>query len=263
MSEGSAEPTALQRWLQVQRTITQLQAHDLRNPLAALSANVSFLEMLLSETQADAGDALADIRLSTETLLRLIDNAALLGHLEGTGVGDPRDPSTMPSGEPLDLGAQVLAITQRVSTVLRPTGVKVSVFGAVAHTVYVRGERLLFDAILENLLWNSSQHVRRGGETRIVVTPDPEQGRVTLLLDDDGPAFGPPERDLSREGQLEMKRLGTTRYSRGLGLYLVGLAAQRFPARVETQPDAPRGVLSVTFVTTEPKSDSGRTTPVP
>src|SRR5690606_33632875 len=57
-----------------------LITHDMRNPLAALSSNVGFLNMVSDGMSEDAREAVDDLQLSVEAMGRIIDSLELLCH---------------------------------------------------------------------------------------------------------------------------------------------------------------------------------------
>ena len=64
--------------------ILGLLAHDVRNPLAALSSNVGFLGMISDDLTEDAREAIEDIQLSMEVLGRIADTMEVLSRVELT-----------------------------------------------------------------------------------------------------------------------------------------------------------------------------------
>ena len=57
-----------------------LLTHDLRNPLAALSSNVGFLNMVGDAFGEDVREALSDVQLSIEAMARIVDSLELVSH---------------------------------------------------------------------------------------------------------------------------------------------------------------------------------------
>jgi signal transduction histidine kinase len=231
-------PDALAAWLVTQRELSLLMAHDLRNPLAAILANLNFLEIAVPEADGEVLEAMGDIRQSAETLLRLIENVATIARLEAGGALDPEDVATV------DLALAVQNGFERGRALAGAAGVELEL-ALPGSEAPVRGDQALLEQLVENLLINVAQHVRRGQRARIALTPKGES--VVLTLDDDGPAFGDVARDFGRDGQLELKKRTDGRYSRGLSLYVVGLIARALDAAVAVRGDDGRGHLEVRF----------------
>ena len=103
--------------------------------------------------------------------------------------------------------------------------------GHVQHNAHLasRGDaemiiRATLETLGDNLVSSVLQHVTRGGRARLTIGAD--AAHVIVTLEDDGTPFGPVDRDFSREGQVAMKSHSDTRYTRGLGLYVIGLVVR-------------------------------------
>ncbi|MEI8257337.1 MAG: HAMP domain-containing sensor histidine kinase, partial [Deltaproteobacteria bacterium] len=215
-------------WLATERDLANLMAHDVRNPLAALMANVNFLETVVPTEDADAHEALGDMRRSLEQVLRLSDNRVAIARLEARA----SDPSTVP----FVIGKAVHAALERVKPMLSDAGVRFTLTD-LSEGAIVRGDAALCELMIENLAGNSAQHAGRGRAARLEVTAN--ETEVTVVLEDEGTPFGPADRDFTREGQVAMKTRSDARYSRGLALYVVGLVTRSMSGSVETaSPDA-------------------------
>jgi K+-sensing histidine kinase KdpD len=126
----------------------------------------------------------------------------------------------------------------------RAAGVDVTL-DVLAGDASVRGDANMLGLLVENLMGNVSQHVRRG--QRATLTLRATDASVELALADDGPAFGPPDRDFTRDGQLELKKRSDSRYSRGLALYLVGLIVGAMSGSLDTRSTDGKGRLVVSL----------------
>jgi K+-sensing histidine kinase KdpD len=233
VGEGGARDDG---WLTAQRELARLMAHDLRNPVASILANLNFLELALPHDSSDALDAIADIRAAAEILLRVIDNQVTIATLEAGNT--PVEP------HPVAVADAVQAAFDRIAPAVRAAGVDLSL-ELRAGTAAILGDGALLEQLVENLLGNAGQHVCQGQRARLAVEATPTE--VVLRLDDDGPALGPVERDFSREGQLELKKRSDARYSRGLALYLVGLAVRAMEGTLATRDDDGRGHVEIRF----------------
>jgi hypothetical protein len=61
--------------------IAKMFAHDFRNPISALTANVSYLQAEMTETSADIRGAMEDCATSLGVLRHLVDNYVLIARL--------------------------------------------------------------------------------------------------------------------------------------------------------------------------------------
>ena len=64
-------------------------AHDMRNPLAAIVANLSFLDHACRDADREVRETIADLHASSDVLLRLIDSTVTIAALEAPDVGYP------------------------------------------------------------------------------------------------------------------------------------------------------------------------------
>jgi signal transduction histidine kinase len=212
-------------WLATQRDLALLMAHDLRNPIAALMANLSYLELSVAPEDREALDALDDMRRSCEQMLRMVENQVAIARLEAPSEQNENARVEVPVG---DLAAQSV---KRFQKLFREAGVDLAYRDESVGAV-VSCDPMHFEILADNLLASVLQHVTRGGRAELVVSADTRH--VIITLDDNGTRFGAPERDFSREGQLVMKSESSSRYTRGLGLYVVGLVVRRIAGRIET-----------------------------
>jgi signal transduction histidine kinase len=230
--------TGLAHWLATQREIALLMAHDLRNPLAAILANLNFLEIAAPSQDGDVLEAIADMKLSAEMLLRLIDNIVTVARLEAV-VAVERDETTT-----VDVGVAARAAFDRARPAADVAGVLLEFTPPPpGERALVQGDAQILEQMVENLVGNVSQHVRRGQRASLAVTLEPS--RVVLRLDDEGPPFGDVARDFGREGQIELKKRSDSRYSRGLALYVVGLGARAMGGTITAGSGDGRGHLAI------------------
>ena len=195
-----------------------LLTHDLRNPLAALSSNVGFLNMVGEPFSQDVQEALQDIQLSIEALARIVDSLELVAHYLGTHTVPPK-------------------FAVRVSDVLRvavpPTERAAHSHGVVLF-INVNGhddDRLFvgesyFAKALAALLLNAITSAPARTTVRLDVIV--EENDFIFRVTDQGEALDPQltQAALTATGQVEIKTEKAGRYSRGLGLYVVARSAE-------------------------------------
>lgn len=228
----------LRAWLAAQRDLTLLMAHDVRNPVAALLANLSYLELAVSPDDRDALEALSDMRRSSEQVLRMVENQVAIARLEADPVGSEY------ASMPVAIGDLMAQSVRRFGALLEEAGIAFE-YEDLSGAAAVMGDSSAVETLCDNLVSLVIQHVPRGRAARVAMTAD--DTRVTISLDDEGSPFGPDDRDFSREGQLTLKSLSDTRYARGLGLYVIGLVARSMDGAIDTGTDDHRAHLEIVF----------------
>jgi signal transduction histidine kinase len=209
-------------------------AHDMRNPLAAIVANLSFLDHACRDAEREVRETLADLHASCDVLLRLIDSTVTIAALEVPDLGTA--PRSRVSLRDISRTAVQAATTHgRVSLRVDERGPDAEVLADLA----------LLTTAATHLANNGAQHSRRGAE--VVLSVERRGHRAALVLSDEGPAFGPPEQHFTREAQVDLKLRTGGRYERGLGLYVVGLVAKVYGGSVETARDGVRSIVRVWF----------------
>ena len=96
-SGSSASPADRAALIAALPELLALLAHDLKNPLAAVLANLAFIDGSVA-SDPDLRDALADARLASELLQRLVSNLEMIGRELGDGA----------SGRPLEFSPRAL-----------------------------------------------------------------------------------------------------------------------------------------------------------
>ena len=226
---------ALDQWLRTDEDLALLMAHDLRNPLAAIVANLSFLEMVVSPDDAESQDSLRDLRHSTDLLLRLVDNYAAVARLES-----PRSPA---------LPRSAVAIAPIFATVAArhrdaPDGARL-VLAPPPPGLAALAEPGFVEAVVDNLARNALRHLRRGGDARIAAAA--QGSHVAITLRDDGARYAADGAEFTRDGQHAQRRAAEGRYVPGAGLYVVALVARTFGGEVTRTREGAVDVLTVTL----------------
>jgi len=196
--------------------IAKMFAHDFRNPISALSANVSYLQAETEEVSADVRGAIEDCALSLGLLRHLVDNFVLIARLEA---GEHVEPSPLPLRQFAD------AVVRSSRELLSKSEVELRLEGEVPDAICTF-ELPYATLVLKNLLLASAAHaVGTGGEVTLRVTAD--RGRVRFAVRDTGAVVDEAHRGslFTLDLQLQAKALPGVRYSRGFGLYAAGLGA--------------------------------------
>lgn len=216
-----------------QYVLAQMLAHDMRNPLAAIVANLSFLDHACRNADRDVRETIADLQESANVLHHLVENLVTIAALEAPDAGSHRVRVSL--REVARAAVQAVAPNSRVS-------VRVDEWGPDAE-VLADASKLVLAAT--HLALNGVRHSQQGAE--VVLSVERRGGHAALTLSDEGTPFGPPEEHFTREAQVDMKLRPGSRYERGLGLYLVGLVAQVYDGTIETARDGTRSIVRVWF----------------
>ncbi len=213
-------------------TALGLVVHDLRNPAAALGANISYVREVLGEPDMDAAevdDALTDAHVALHDLMRGLDQLSWLGRwLQGTA-----PTSTHPE--------DVRTVLEAAKARIKRTNV---LFDLPPEGVQVQGGETL-ERLVELLVANSCQHSHTSKTVTVSAHVAPES--VDFRIHDAGQPISEDLRELafSLEGQDQVKSRIDGRYSRALGLFSVGLLAKALGVTVTSAGKPGDAVFSV------------------
>jgi signal transduction histidine kinase len=213
-----------------------LLTHDLRNPLAALLANLNFVGSTLVDRGPDVALALGDAKTACSMLEQLIANLDFLAIVLRSTEAPPRAVS---------LHEAVGAAISRQRAPARALGVDLELFVTEACPKTVLVEAALFGRAIDNLLANALQYSPERGRVRVELGRNEDRGVVSIL--DDGPLVPAAFRSavLTVDGQINAKQIRHGRYGRGLGLYCAARAAILSGARVQIAERDGRSVLEL------------------
>jgi signal transduction histidine kinase len=228
-----------------QRRFVADAAHELRTPLAGLSAS---LQIAIShpDTTRDAG-WLSELADGHRRLARLVNDLLVLAALDGHAPQHRRD---------LDLAGVIIDATRRATL----TGVHLRV-GPIDRAV-VSGDETQLARIVTNLLDNALRHASSTVTVTLSTDTGTETGHAVMTVTDDGPGIptADQERIWQRFVRLDQDRSRPTGGS-GLGLALVNELTEahhgtitltspdhgsgaRFTVRLPLQPDPTRSTGS-------------------
>ncbi|MGZ3422599.1 MAG: sensor histidine kinase [Polyangiales bacterium] len=201
-----------------------LLAHDLKNPLAAVLTNLSFvrgfIESLddanaLASELTDAREAVSDAALACESLQRFVSNLELVARDLGAKAREIEAP-------PLDLAAIADEVVGRQRASAESRNLTLSAAGSA----WARGDRDLVVRAVDNLVANAVQHAPARTQVVLEIDSTDKEARITVL--DQGIAVPAPMRDdaTTRAGQARAKGRPEARYGRGLGLHAAAIAAR-------------------------------------
>jgi signal transduction histidine kinase len=199
----------------VQSAITKMFAHDFRNPISALSANLSYLQAVMAEADEDTRGAVDDSVFAIGVLLHLVDNFVAIARLEA---GEHVETSPIPLRQFVD------STLKTCHGLMSQSEVTLRIEGDVPDII-CEWELQYASLVLKNLLVASAAYTTGGGDVALRVLADGKN--VRFEVSDSGTAVDEPYRTalFTRDFQCRAKSLQGARYSRGFGLYVVGLSA--------------------------------------
>jgi signal transduction histidine kinase len=193
-------------------------AHDLKTPLISAIRALAYLETADELGRAKRVELLSALKGELSRAYLLVENLLALSRLEARA----------PQRETLNLRALAEDLLLRYREEAKRRGLRLEVEGVGL----ARGERLLVERALANLLENALRHAR--GRVRVRV----EEG--ALQVEDDGPGLPLPLEALAqpfRQGE-------GPRGSSGLGLYTARRVAEAHGGRLASGP-SPLGGASL------------------
>jgi signal transduction histidine kinase len=228
-----AQRDALARAQEQKRRLTAMIVHDLKNPLAAMMGNGSFL--LDAEIGTDERAAVADIVASADAMHRMVldvldvdrsEDGALVVRRETVRVRDLLEACAQ-AARRRELGAG-----HDVAVVVAP--------GAGA----LEADPDLLRRVLDNLLDNCAKYPPKGTTIQLAAEPEGD-GAIVLRVADHGPGIPQDQREAVFEpyARLERDRNAHARTSRGLGLAFCKLAAAAHGGTIWVQDNVPQGTV--------------------
>jgi signal transduction histidine kinase len=202
------------------KRFTQLVVHDLRNPLAAVIANVAFAEDALAGRAglAETLDALRVAHGEGNRLSAMIADLLLVPRLEGAELAGQFSATR--------IRAVLDDVAGAVATRARAKQLRLEVAAAGELVAWLDGS--LVRRMVENLVANGLRHTPRGG--RIELSAEVVRGRLRLAVRNSGDPIPATVRArlferyaTSAEGDVERS---------GLGLYLCRLVAEAHGGRI-------------------------------
>jgi two-component system OmpR family sensor kinase len=153
-------------------------SHELRTPIAAISAYAELFERGASEQKEDLERLLGGIRTETARMEHLVADLLLLARLDE---GRPMERHSV------DLVALCAEAVHTASTV----GPEWPVTFEASTPVEMVGDATRLRQVMDNLLANVRAHTPPGTRARVKVEPD--DGQVVVTVADDGPGMDPEE----------------------------------------------------------------------
>ncbi|MEM7422445.1 MAG: sensor histidine kinase [Pseudomonadota bacterium] len=191
-------------------------AHQLRNPVAGMLALAEAAETASSD--AERKKRLGELTTAAQRMARLTTQMLAFDRIRGRTDG--------PAFDLVDLDALLIDVSTRNADRILNAGIAFEYSGA-SGPVVIRGDRVMLEEAIENLIDNAMRH-GGPGLTRIEVRLVKETGSATVSVIDDGRGLAPSDSTVAFE------RFGQVHPSDGSGL---GLAiVSRVAAMHETDP---------------------------
>jgi signal transduction histidine kinase len=201
-----------------------MMAHDLKNPLAALTTNLHFLQGAEGAREQDAIDALGDSVTLCEVLERFFRNLDILG----------RRQKLVARRQIVSTFALAHEAVTRARGHAASSGVGIRLEGDVDGTPSVFVDRDLFFRAIENVVANALESAPTGSVVSVTVSGDGAESTITVTDTREAP---PPLKALDGGG-LAFDASGAGKrlqglYGRGLALLCADVAARASGARLE------------------------------
>ena len=200
-------------------------AHELRTPLAVLTARVEL--GLRSQAPQVWRETLEDAAQSTDKLTHLANQLLSLARVENGARAVAEG-----GAELLDLSQLARELGMAMAPLAHARGIALAL--EAEAPVWVKGEPTLLNELLSNLVDNALAHTPKGGNVILRVTAPCE-----LEVEDDGPGIPPEEREKVFERFYRRGVQGT-----GLGLAIVGEICRAHLAEISLH-DGEKGGLKV------------------
>jgi signal transduction histidine kinase len=208
--------------------------HDLRNPLAALVANLHHLRETLAPSLDDESEEVFAECLALFGLLeRYTANLEILAQA---------DVPVAERGSAVDLVELANEVATRLGPYANVTGHRLRVLVQGAILPRVETDRLVLRRVLENVAANALENAPSGPVDLVVGVRDDAAGEGFVAVIDQGPPWPPAVEGTTTS----WRRAPGSRYGRGLGLDAAKLAAKVVGAKLELGSTA-RGEASATI----------------
>ena len=215
----AATPMGLGPVVQRRDNVSELLAHDLKSPLAAIAMNLDFaLDELGEDAPSATREALADCRQSNQRAVAILTDMVDALHLAS---GERRAELAL-----VDAQARVAGAVRRIAAEAAARGVRLT---WSAEPTTVRGDGDLLDRALDRLLERGLRHVRVGGTIDVTL----KERTIVIGVSSAEPAGAPPAQE-------------TTMRSLATHFADAAMRAQGGAVLIDTSPDGgPRFVVAL------------------
>jgi signal transduction histidine kinase len=212
----------LVQWRLTQSKLNKLFVHDLKNPISALSANLSFLETALARESEEVRGAVSDSILAAAMLLRFAENLNTIAMLESNEAGNRSE---------VQLETFVQVTVNRNKKFADSAGVRLELVEPLANAPLLCQYRYA-EVAVENLILSAIRHSPQGGEVDVSSSVTADEAIISICDHGRHVSEESAARLFSREAQSEAKKQTGSRYGRGVGLYAADLAAKALNGKI-------------------------------
>lgn len=222
----------LERLLQQRNELLSTLAHDLRNPLSALSISTEMMRELLGQ---DPGPHLEAILNTVEQTVA--DGILLLDQLtDGTSEDELQEvPVHLTSVDPVET---LEHLQEKFQTLAEAKHLVFEVENRLEGPVQISADALALQRVLENLLSNALKFSDKG--KAVVLLASARRGKVEFCVQDQGPGFSEEDQKRMFKRYARLSAQPTAgEASTGLGLSIVNDLVKRMEGELEfeTFPD--------------------------
>jgi two-component system, sensor histidine kinase and response regulator len=224
------------RLLKLQRQkdeLTEIIVHDLKNPLAAIASNASYLTSA-DDLQEDTRDCASAIARAADNMLRMVHNLLDISRAEDAGLVLRKERTDVAK-----LLVRTAALMER-----RARDKKVTILReGPAEGVWCECDPDIVRRMLENLVDNALRYTPSRSQVTLEVC-HPEAGEIAVSVRDQGPGVPEAERARVFEKYAQLDRpadRAQQRFGRGIGLTFVKMAADAHGGRIWVDEAPPRG----------------------
>jgi two-component system, OmpR family, sensor kinase len=213
-------------------------SHELRTPIAAVSAYAELFGRGASEQKEDLERLMGGIRTETARMEHLVADLLLLARLDE---GRPMEQRSV------DLVALCAEAVQTASTV----GPDWPVTFEAAEPIEIMGDTTSLRQVIDNLLGNVRAHTPAGTGTRVTVSK--EEGGAVISVADDGPGMDPEQAEhiFERFYRSDPSR-SRAHGGAGLGLSIVSAIVANHGGAVSAEGRAGAGATFTVHLPTNP-----------
>ncbi len=185
----------------------QTLTHEIKSPLSAILGASELLKEDMAEDQRRR--FLTNIASESSRIKVLVDRMLELASLENRTI--------IVREELVSVSALVNTVVESLQPVILMKGLKIK--AELAEGLQVKGDSFLLHQAVSNLVQNAIDFSRPNGQIRLAGSGG--QGKVALIVDNDGPLIPDYAMDRVFERFFSLARPGTGKKSTGLGLNLV------------------------------------------
>lgn len=187
-------------------------AHELRTPLATMSAALAVLRPAVAQEPV-AQEALAVLGQSLESQTRLVARVIMEARSGRTEIGlSPR---------PFDLGALLRDLAPPLTLQARQKGLAFSLHLPAGVAVWITADRDRVIQMVNNLVTNAVRYTPAGGTVRLSLEREGGRDGVSIVVADDGPGIAPEDLPHIFDAYYRGEGERTGAVGLGLGLHLV------------------------------------------